>query len=77
MPRKNLFDQHCPYVLHVIILKNNTHCSRGGGGGVARHAYDTFVWAVNPKIKQIVDLRKSDKLIKNYFHNFIIYIDFY
>ena len=44
---------------------------------VARHDYDTVVWAVNPKIKQIVDLRKSDKLTKNYFHYFIIYIDFY
>ena len=32
---------------------------------------------VNPKIKQIVDLRKSDKLTKNYCHYFIIYIDFY
>ena len=44
---------------------------------VARHVYDTVVWAVNPKIKQIVDLRKSDKLTKNYCHYFIIYIDFY
>ena len=135
MPRKNLFDQHCPYVLHVFILKNDTHCSRGHGvrlmaidsfqrpgvvliwetsvlagealkmdcfillfefslvspfycltyfpysflsvWEVARHDYHTVVWAVNPKIKQIVDLRKSDKLTKNYFHYFIIYIDIY
>ena len=44
--------------------------------GGSRHDYDTVIWAVNPKIKQIVDLRKSDKLTKNYFHYFIIYLDF-
>ena len=44
---------------------------------VARHDYDTVIWAVNPKIKQIVDLRKSDKLTKNYFHYFIRYIVFF
>ena len=32
MPHKNLFDQHCPCVLHVIILKNDTHCSQGTRG---------------------------------------------
>ena len=37
---------------------------------VARHDYDTVVWAVNPKIKQ-------NKLTDNYFQYFIIYIDFY
>ena len=36
---------------------------------VARHDYDTVVWAVNPKIKQ-------SKLTDNYFHYFKIYIDF-
>ena len=36
---------------------------------VARHDYDTVVWAVNPKIKQ-------SKLTDNYFRYFIIYKDF-
>ena len=35
-----------------------------------------FFYFIVRILKQIVDLRKSDKLTKNYFHYFIRYIDF-